>query len=170
MLLKNSAYTVDANLQKHTRAPPRTRSGRFQSMLSVRRATSLLVRRLIMVDISIHALRKESDFASHSDMPYIESNRRFAAYALSTILVPVGLPLPSRQERCGLKIYLAYVLPSQLQLSRILLGACERALILPTSAGEASPPPVLRRTCRCSIPHSARKLQNPHLLTKLHAS
>lgn len=105
-----------------------------------------------------------------ADMPYIESNRRFAAYALSTILVPVGLPLPSRQERCGLKIYLAYVLPSQLQLSRILLGACERALILPTSAGEASPPPVLRRTCRCSIPHSARKLQNPHLLTKLHAS
>lgn len=61
MLLKNSAYTVDANLQKHTRAPPRTRSGRFQSMLSVRRATPLLVRRLIMVDISIHALRKESD-------------------------------------------------------------------------------------------------------------
>lgn len=46
MLLKNSAYTVDANLQKHTRAPPRTRSGRFQSMLSVRRATPLLVRRL----------------------------------------------------------------------------------------------------------------------------
>ena len=39
MLLKNSAYTVDANLQKHTRAPPRTRSGRFQSTLSVRRAT-----------------------------------------------------------------------------------------------------------------------------------
>ena len=64
MLLKNSAYTVDANLQKHTRAPPRTRSGRFQSMLSVRRATPLLVRRLIMVDISIHALRKESDSAS----------------------------------------------------------------------------------------------------------
>jgi len=30
-------------------------------MLSVRRATPLLVRRLIMVDISIHALRKESD-------------------------------------------------------------------------------------------------------------
>lgn len=49
MLLKNSAYTVDANLQKHTRAPPRTRSGRFQSMLSVRRATPLLVRRLITV-------------------------------------------------------------------------------------------------------------------------
>lgn len=98
-------------------------------------------------------------------MPYIESNRRFAAYALSTILVPVGLPLPSRQERCGLKIYLAYVLPSQLQLSRILLGACERALILPTSAGEASPPPVLRRTCRCSIPHSARQsvLCLPHM-------
>lgn len=64
MLLKNSAYTVDANLQKHTRAPPRTRSGRFQSMLSVRRATPLLVRRLIMVDISIHALRKESDQAA----------------------------------------------------------------------------------------------------------
>ena len=40
MLLKNSAYTVDANLQKHTRAPPRTRSGRFQSTLSVRRATA----------------------------------------------------------------------------------------------------------------------------------
>ena len=39
MQLKNSAYTVDANLQKHTRAPPRTRSGRFQSTLSVRRAT-----------------------------------------------------------------------------------------------------------------------------------
>lgn len=56
------------------------------------------------------------------------------------------------------------------QSTFILLGACERALILPTSAGEASPPPVLRRTCRCSIPHSARKLQNPHLLTKLHAS
>ncbi|BAQ96093.1 hypothetical protein BIFANG_02541 [Bifidobacterium angulatum DSM 20098 = JCM 7096] len=103
-------------------------------------------------------------------MPYIEFNRCFAAYALSTILVPVGFPLSSRQERCGLKIYLAYVLPSQLRLSRILLGACERALILPTSAGEASPPPVLRRTCRCSIPHSARKLQNPHLLTRLHAS
>ena len=103
-------------------------------------------------------------------MPYIEFNRCFAAYALSTILVPVGFPLSSRQERCGLKIYLAYVLSSQLRLSRILLRACERALILPTSAGEASPPPVLRRTCRCSIPHSARKLQNPHLLTKLHAS
>ena len=103
-------------------------------------------------------------------VPYIEFNRCFAAYALSTILVPVGFPLSSRQERCRLKIYLAYVLPSQLRLSRILLGACERALILPTSAGEASPPPVLRRTCRCSIPHSTRKLQNPHLLTRLHAS
>lgn len=68
MLLKNSAYTVDANLQKHTRAPPRTRSGRFQSMLSVRRATPLLVRRLIMVDISIHALRKESDSSTSSSM------------------------------------------------------------------------------------------------------
>ena len=61
MLLKNSAYTVDANLQKHTRAPPRTRSGRFQSTLSVRRAT---VRPCLIVVgdiISIHALRKESD-------------------------------------------------------------------------------------------------------------
>ena len=67
MQLKNSAYTVDANLQKHTRAPPRTRSGRFQSTLSVRRATPLLVRRLIMVDISIHALRKESDLTESVD-------------------------------------------------------------------------------------------------------
>lgn len=73
MLLKNSAYTVDANLQKHTRAPPRTRSGRFQSMLSVRRATPLLVRRLIMVDISIHALRKESD----SDPQVRLGNKRY---------------------------------------------------------------------------------------------
>ena len=43
MLLKNSAYTVDANLQKHTRAPPRTRSGRFQSTLSVRRTTVVTI-------------------------------------------------------------------------------------------------------------------------------
>ena len=43
MQLKNSAYTVDANLQKHTRAPPRTRSGRFQSTLSVRRTTVVTI-------------------------------------------------------------------------------------------------------------------------------
>lgn len=52
MLLKNSAYTVDANLQKHTRAPPRTRSGRFQSTLSVRRAT-------VQLDIFVHFLRRK---------------------------------------------------------------------------------------------------------------
>ena len=61
MLLKNSAYTVDANLQKHTRAPPRTRSGRFQSMLSVRRATAQGAKINDILRISIHALRKESD-------------------------------------------------------------------------------------------------------------
>lgn len=74
MLLKNSAYTVDANLQKHTRAPPRTRSGRFQSMLSVRRATqrildaglamefqsTLSVRRAtVQLDIFVHFLRRK---------------------------------------------------------------------------------------------------------------
>lgn len=83
MLLKNSAYTVDANLQKHTRAPPRTRSGRFQSMLSVRRATPLLVRRLIMVDISIHALRKESDRAAGHFCPLSETQASCLALSIS---------------------------------------------------------------------------------------
>lgn len=74
MQLKNSAYTVDANLQKHTRAPPRTRSGRFQSTLSVRRATlchayalgdsifqsTLSVRRAtVQLDIFVHFLRRK---------------------------------------------------------------------------------------------------------------
>lgn len=74
MQLKNSAYTVDANLQKHTRAPPRTRSGRFQSTLSVRRTTvvtivwsfagvfqsTLSVRRAtVQLDIFVHFLRRK---------------------------------------------------------------------------------------------------------------
>ena len=42
--------------------PSAAKHGRFQSTLSVRRATQRRVISVITVDISIHALRKESDF------------------------------------------------------------------------------------------------------------